>query len=410
MAKPTFYFPGKKVYRTSYTFAQHKANYPRNNPGEDYAMSGVPVCASAAGTVTRSEWGSGPSAGYGNFVKISHGDQWHTLYAHLAKRTVKAGDDVKAGQKIGVAGETGAAEGAHLHFEVMRMNDRKNPNDLLKKPYQPAPAEPDEPEDPGPQPPANIIATGIDISHHNSGVDLDAAWDLGVRFAYIKITEGTTWVDPSAANFYNKCKSLGIYTSFYHYWLPYDGTEQAQHCEEQVKKITGTTKVDMPIALDCENPMSVDKTNTTKSIYDFAKFLQTFDDHDEIAIYTGAYWWDQHVKTKKYEWWRLPLWVAHWGAGGNPRIPEPWKEKKIPYAIHQYGTIKINGKGIDGNKWNGTYWDLPPIDVDPEPPDPEPPDPDPLPGTIDVNLGYLIMNGVRYYPEQSVLPFFREDD
>ena len=411
MAKPTFYFPGKKVYRTSFTFAQHKAIYPRNNPGEDYAMSGVPVCASAAGTVIRSEYGSGVNNGYGNFVMISHGDGWKTLYAHLAKRTASVGEEVKAGKKIGVAGATGAAEGAHLHFEIIKNNERKNPNDQLKKPYQPAPAQPEEPGEPGGYPPVNIIGIGIDLSHWNAGVNIGQAYDKGVRFAYLKITEGVSHVDNQASNYWQQCKDLGIYTSFYHYWVPGNGIEQAKHCMDWVNRITKEQTVDMPIALDCEYPRvnSQNKPETTQSIYDFARATQFFHGWDECTIYTRASWWDNCVKTKKYEWWRLPLWVAHWGSAGKPRLPEPWASDAVPFGIHQYGTMKIGGKDIDGNKWNGAYWYLPPEpDTTPEPP--EPPEPEPLPGTINVNLGYVIMGGVRYYPEQSVLPFFRDDE
>lgn len=60
---------------------------------------------------------------YGNYILITHGDQnghkdVSTLYAHLSRIDVKAGDRVAPGQKIGVMGTTGTSTGVHLHFEV----------------------------------------------------------------------------------------------------------------------------------------------------------------------------------------------------------------------------------------------------------------------------------------------------
>lgn len=60
---------------------------------------------------------------YGNLVVIRHADQLYTLYAHLSAVDVQAGQPVRAGDKIGEVGQTGAATGSHLHFEVRRGGD-----------------------------------------------------------------------------------------------------------------------------------------------------------------------------------------------------------------------------------------------------------------------------------------------
>lgn len=55
----------------------------------------------------------------GNLITIRHGKIADTGYGHLEKCFVKAGDPVKAGQLIGIAGETGNSRGKHLHFFLM---------------------------------------------------------------------------------------------------------------------------------------------------------------------------------------------------------------------------------------------------------------------------------------------------
>jgi len=83
--------------------------------------TGVPVLAAAAGTVIYAGWrkrGTDGAAG-GIVVWISHGGgTLYTTYNHLSAVTVKIGQHVTAGQRVGSIGATGAAVGTHLHFEV----------------------------------------------------------------------------------------------------------------------------------------------------------------------------------------------------------------------------------------------------------------------------------------------------
>jgi len=57
---------------------------------------------------------------YGNMIVIHHVDDLFTLYAHLSEINVQVGDVVQVGEKIGEVGQSGAATGSHLHFEVRR--------------------------------------------------------------------------------------------------------------------------------------------------------------------------------------------------------------------------------------------------------------------------------------------------
>lgn len=56
--------------------------------------------------------------GYGKYVVIDHGNGFATLYGHLSEVSIRPGMEVPALEKLGVAGNTGASTGAHLHFEV----------------------------------------------------------------------------------------------------------------------------------------------------------------------------------------------------------------------------------------------------------------------------------------------------
>jgi len=75
---------------------------------------GTPVAVAADGAVTF----AGRQSGYGNIVKIDHGNGLESWYAHLDSMSVQPGDDVIRGQEIGAVGSTGRATTSHLHYEV----------------------------------------------------------------------------------------------------------------------------------------------------------------------------------------------------------------------------------------------------------------------------------------------------
>ena len=92
--------------------------------GDDYAEpSGTPIRATADGTVTFVAWGGA----YGNLTKISHGGGIETWYAHQTSQSVRVGQKVTAGQRIGTVGATGNVTGPHLHLEVRRNGQPLNP-------------------------------------------------------------------------------------------------------------------------------------------------------------------------------------------------------------------------------------------------------------------------------------------
>ncbi|MDD5710724.1 MAG: peptidoglycan DD-metalloendopeptidase family protein [Candidatus Colwellbacteria bacterium] len=79
------------------------------------APTGTEVRAAADGTVVRSDY-NGLYYQYGRYVLIDHQNSLSTLYAHLSKSVVSAGQKVKKGELIGYVGSTGFSTGSHLHF------------------------------------------------------------------------------------------------------------------------------------------------------------------------------------------------------------------------------------------------------------------------------------------------------
>lgn len=94
--------------------------------GMDFkADTGTPIYATADAVVDRAD----RMGGYGNVVVLNHGNGYETLYAHMSKHNVTAGQQVKRGDVIGYVGNTGLSSGPHLHYEVHKNKEKVNPID-----------------------------------------------------------------------------------------------------------------------------------------------------------------------------------------------------------------------------------------------------------------------------------------
>lgn len=97
----------------------------RNHEGVDIAApQGTAVYVAAEGSVERTGYDAG---GYGRFIEIRHPNGMTTLYGHLSRADVSAGDRLGAGERIGLVGSTGRSTGPHLHFEVRRNDKQVDP-------------------------------------------------------------------------------------------------------------------------------------------------------------------------------------------------------------------------------------------------------------------------------------------
>jgi murein DD-endopeptidase MepM/ murein hydrolase activator NlpD len=74
---------------------------------------------------------AGVRGGFGNCIILKHANGFETLYGHLSKILVKAGDQINIGQEIGKIGSTGRSTGPHLHYEVHRNGQKINPQSFL---------------------------------------------------------------------------------------------------------------------------------------------------------------------------------------------------------------------------------------------------------------------------------------
>lgn len=111
-------------YRTSPVYHRWKFH-----SGIDFASpEGTPVYACKSGTVALA---AKMDPTFGNYVILSHSNGMTSVYAHLSKMCVQKGDVVHGGKVIGYTGQTGAATGPHLHFEIRQNGVATDPGKFL---------------------------------------------------------------------------------------------------------------------------------------------------------------------------------------------------------------------------------------------------------------------------------------
>lgn len=122
-------FTPTRNYRYSARFGDSGGSWSSgHHTGLDFVTApGTPVFAALAGKVVEAGW----NGAYGNCVIVRHDNGVETLYAHMSSIRVERGDRVLRGERIGSVGSTGNSSGPHLHFEVLKKDDQRNPEAFL---------------------------------------------------------------------------------------------------------------------------------------------------------------------------------------------------------------------------------------------------------------------------------------
>lgn len=92
-----------------------------NHKGLDIKVPvGTTVNATGGGRVVWAGWqdNNNHKAGFGQYVKIDHGNGTFSYVGHLSRVDVKPGDIVQPGQQVGLSGNTGNSSGPHVHYQV----------------------------------------------------------------------------------------------------------------------------------------------------------------------------------------------------------------------------------------------------------------------------------------------------
>ncbi|GGO46351.1 hydrolase [Streptomyces daqingensis] len=193
---------------------------------------------------------------------------------------------------------------------------------------------------------------GVDVSSHNGDVPWSALYKQGVRFAYVKATEGTTYTNPKFAQQYNGSYKSGMIRGSYHFALPSNssGAAQANYFASHGGGWSRDGKT-LPGALDLEyNPYgSACYGKSQKAMVDWiSDFAKTYRARTSrhMVIYTSTTWWKKCTGNSSKFKSTSPLWIPSWGSSVGA-LPGGWPFQ----TFWQYSST---GKTVgDRNRFNG---------------------------------------------------------
>ncbi|MBB5154515.1 lysozyme [Saccharopolyspora phatthalungensis] len=205
--------------------------------------------------------------------------------------------------------------------------------------------------DPQIVPTVDTLATvaGMDVSGHQRNVDWQSWWNQGMRFAFVKATEGTGYKNPYFAQQYNGSYNVGMIRGAYHFALP-DRSSGAAQANYFVDNGGGWSKdgKTLPGALDMEyNPYGNTCYGKTKNA--MTAWVKDFSDtyHARTGrwpvIYTSTSWWNRCVDGDFSS--TNPLWIARY-ASAVGQLPHSWRI----WTIWQH-----TSSPLDKNTFNGAY-------------------------------------------------------
>ncbi len=102
-------------YTLTAGYGQSGNRWASTHSGQDFAIpTGTPVLTIGAGRIAATSCNDA----YGHAVVVEHENGYYSQYAHLSVIEVEAGQEIGAGQRLGLSGNTGNSSGPHLHFEI----------------------------------------------------------------------------------------------------------------------------------------------------------------------------------------------------------------------------------------------------------------------------------------------------
>lgn len=216
---------------------------------------------------------------------------------------------------------------------------------------------------------AGPTVKGIDVSYYQGNIDWAQARADGVEFAFIRVSDGTGFLDPKFQRNWAEAKAKGVRRGAYQFFRSNQSPEA--QADLLIAEVGALEPGDLPPVIDVE-------TRDGQSAATIRNKVGRWLDRVEAAlgvrpiIYTGPYFWRDRVDGDAFG--DHPLWIAHYGTR-CPLVPEPWTE----WAFHQHtasGRVRGIRGNVDMNVFNGSRGELAALAVGAAPPPPPPPEPD----------------------------------
>lgn len=198
---------------------------------------------------------------------------------------------------------------------------------------------------------SSIAPSGVDVSGHqrgNSSIRWQEVAADGQKFAFVKTTEGETWVNEHYLEDVHAAHRAGLLVGTYHYARPAgDARQQAAHYAATLATVPQHS---LPPVLDIEVAEGLDPEQLQNWVRDFLHETQRLTGRTPM-VYTYRYFWREHLNDT-HEFANYPLWLAAY----QNHAPEPvggWNHLTF-WQRSETGRVPGIDAPVDLNLFNGT--------------------------------------------------------
>lgn len=189
---------------------------------------------------------------------------------------------------------------------------------------------------------------GIDVSYYQGSINWTQVKGDGVEYAFIRVSDGTGFVDPKFETYWAQSASVGIRHGAYQFFRP--GQDPIAQADLLLAKIGGKLAAgDLPPVVDVEASDGLTATQIQAKLALWVDRVKTAIGRDPI-IYTGFYFWRDSVGAPDYT--ASPLWHAQYTTAACPNIAPPWGS----WAFWQFtssGSVAGITGNVDVDRFNG---------------------------------------------------------
>jgi lysozyme len=189
---------------------------------------------------------------------------------------------------------------------------------------------------------------GIDVSHHQGRINWTAVKGDGIRFVFIKATEGGDWTDPHFRRNWNNAREAGLLRGAYHYYRPQTHSAvQARHFLRRVE--IGAN--DLPPVLDVEATDGVADATIRRGMRNWLRMVE-----EETGKRPIIYVSRRFAPRLAADFGDYPLWIADYRSDG-PAVPRGWGRWTF-WQHSERGRVKGIRAPVDRNWFRGTLEEL----------------------------------------------------
>lgn len=207
-------------------------------------------------------------------------------------------------------------------------------------------------------PPGPNKVYGIDVSHFQGSLNWAAEKAQGRLFAVASVGDGL-YQDPNFATNWAGMKAAGVIRGAYQFFEP--GIDPIQQADILIAKVGKLGDGDLPATIDVEATGNQSPATVAARVGQWLARVEAGTGRKPM-IYTGPYFWQDHVSSTAYG--AYPLWIADYGVSA-PKLPAPWGA----FKIWQYSD---SGGSLDLDLFNGTLAQLQAFARPPIPPNAPP--------------------------------------